>query len=239
MKMQCLLADDEPLARKGIENFIREIPFLELTGSCSSALQVVELLAQRKTDLLFLDIQMPRMTGLELLKSLPQPPITIVTTAYPGFAVESYELAVLDYLLKPIPFERFVKAVYKAKEYFDMQQQLLLNKEHIYDYCFIKCDKTYEKIFYSEILYVEAFVNYVVIHVQDRKYLSYLTLKAVEDQLPKTQFLKINKSNLISLQKIDRIEGNEISIGSHKLQIGRSIKEQVMETILNDRLLKR
>lgn len=167
--MQCILADDEPLARKGIENFIREIPFLELADSCCSAMQVMDVLSTKKPDLLFLDIQMPKMTGLDFLKSLPQPPITIITTAYPNYAVESYELAVIDYLLKPIPFERFVKAVNKAREYFELQNNVQANKEQAHDYCFIKCDKTYEKIDYADILFVEAFVNYVVIHLKGKK----------------------------------------------------------------------
>lgn len=236
--MQCILADDEPLARKGLENFIREIPFLELTDACGSALEVIEILGSKKTDLLFLDIQMPRMTGLDFLKNIPQKPMTIITTAYPNYAVESYELAVMDYLLKPIPFERFVKAVTKAREY----HELLHNKaarDSSPDYCFIKCDKTFEKILYNDIIYVEAFVNYVVIHVPGKKFITYLTLKAVEDQLPDGRFLKINKSYLVSVQKIERIEGNEVVLGNTRLQIGRTFKDHVLETLLNDRLMRR
>lgn len=238
MKIQCILADDEPLARRGIENFIREIPFLELTDTCSNALEVIDVLGRKQTDLLFLDIQMPRMTGLDLLKSMPQRPATIITTAYPNYALESYELAVMDYLLKPIPFERFVKAVNKARDYFYLVNNVRNNNADP-DYCFIKCDKTFEKILYSDILFIEAFVNYVVIHVTGKKYITYLTLKAVEDQLPSDKFLKINKSYLVSIQKVERIDANEIVIGNTRLQIGRTFKDQVMDTILNNRLLKR
>ena len=173
------------------------------------------------------------------LKSIKYSPITILTTAYPNYAVESYELAVIDYLLKPIPFDRFVKAVNKAKEYFELQNGNHVSSQITSDYCFIKCDGTYEKIYYSDILYVEALQNYAVINLRDKKYISYLTLKAVEEHLPSAQFLKINKSFLVSLQKIERIEGNEIIINSKRLQIGRTFKSMVMETILNNRVMKR
>lgn len=237
MKIQCILADDEPLARRGIENFIREIPFLELTDSCSSAIEVIDILGSKKPDLLFLDIQMPGMTGLELLKSIPNLPLTIITTAYPNHALESYELDVLDYLLKPVPFERFVKAVNKARDYFLLTQAKSTTVAP--DYCFIKCDKTFEKILYNDIVYVEGFVNYVVLHTTGKKFISYLTLKAVEDQLPDDKFIKINKSYLVSLQKINRIEGNELVLGSVRLQIGRTFKDNVLNTLLNNNLLKR
>lgn len=238
MKMQCILADDEPLARKGMENFIRDVPFLELVASCSSSMEVIDVLSNKRADLLFLDIQMPKMSGISLLKNIPGLPITIITSAYPNYAVESYELAVIDYLIKPIPFDRFIKAVNKAKDYFELLQNRQANKEKLLDFCFIKCHKSYEKLFFEDILYIEALLNYVIIHTQAKKYISYLTLTGLGDQLPASQFFKINKSYIVNIQKINKIDGNEIIIGSIHLQIGRSFKDLVTK-LLNEKLLKR
>jgi len=236
--MKCILADDEPLARKGIEKFIKEVPFLELVDSYTNALQLIDKLSVGKADLLFLDIQMPKMTGIDFLKNMTHPPITIITSAYSTYAVESYELNVLDYLLKPISFERFLKAVHKAKDYFELQQNSSSNKETVYNYFFIKCDNRYEKLLYNDILFVEALQNYVVIHTETQKFISYITLKSVEEQLPKEQFIKINKSYIVSLLKIKSIDANVLTVGKHTLPIGRMFKEAV-QAILSDRLLKR
>lgn len=239
MKMKCLLADDEPLARKGMENFIQEIPFLELKNSCSNAFEVMDSLANHKIDLVFLDIQMPKMSGTSLLKIMPSMPLTIITTAHPDYAVESFELEVIDYLLKPIPFERFVKAVHKAKELFELRQQGVQQKKLQGDFCFIKCNKSYEKIFYNDILFIEGLQNYVVIYLKGKKYISYLTLKGVEDQLPPSQFVKVNKSTIVNLQKIRSIEGNEILLDENHIAIGRAYKDEVLDRIINQHLLKR
>ena len=239
MKMRCILADDEPLARKGLENFIRDIPFLELSASCSNAVEVMQVLADQPIDLLFLDIQMPKMSGMTLLKNLQHPPITIITTAYPNYAIESFDLAVLDYLVKPIPFDRFVKAVDKAKEYYTLVQKTKNSSDLATNFCFIKCDKMYEKIYYKDLLYVEALQNYVVLYEETKKHTTYLTLKGLEEQLPTSDFIKINKSHIVNLQKISRLDGSELTIGNTRLQIGRSFKESVMETILKGKLLKR
>ena len=239
MKMKCLLADDEPLARKGMENFIKEIPFLELCHSCSSAIEAMDILAKQKIDMVFLDIQMPKMSGIGLLKVMPNMPLTIITTAHPNYAVESFELEVVDYLLKPIPFERFIKAVHKAKELFELRQRITANKTIDADFCFIKCNRSYEKIFFNEILFIESLQNYVIIYLKDKKYISYLTLKGVEDQIPASQFVKVNKSAIVNLLKINSIEGNEIVLDNHHIAIGKAYKDNVLNKILNRHLLKR
>jgi DNA-binding LytR/AlgR family response regulator len=241
MKMRCIIADDEPLARKGIENYVREIPFLEHVASCSSAMEVIDALKDTTSDLLFLDIQMPKMTGLSLLRNVPNLPLTIITTAYPDHALESYELDVMDYLVKPIPFDRFVKAVNKAKDYHEIRRNDQRGKDNPGggDFCFIKCDRSYEKIFYKDILFIEAMLNYVVIHVPGRKYISYLTLKSIEEQLPSSQFLKISKSYVVNILGVTKTDGQELSIGNVTLQIGRAFKEDVMTALLKGRLLKR
>ncbi len=237
--MNCLLADDEPLARKGLENFIKDIPYLDLKASCSNALEVLDVLSKNKIDLMFLDIQMPKMTGISLLKTISKPPICIITTAYPNYAVESFELAVIDYLLKPIPFERFTKATQKAKEHFELQKSAENGTLQQHDYCFIKCDKTYEKINFSDLLMVEALQNYIILHTVYKKYITYLTLKSVEEQLPSSTFMQVNKSYIINTQHIQRVEGNEVSIGTTSISIGRSYKDAFMDKLLRDKLLKR
>ncbi|RPD38172.1 LytR/AlgR family response regulator transcription factor [Chitinophaga barathri] len=230
MNLRCLVVDDEPLARKGLKEYIADVSFLDLAGECDSAIKAVDFLHKEQVDILFLDIQMPRMTGLELLRTLPQHPLVILTTAYADYAVESFELDVFDYLLKPVSFERFLKAVNKAKT--------LLKKETA-EYFFIKCDNKLEKIALAEVLYTEALQNYVAIHTPTRKYITYLTFNGVEEYLPGERFLKVHKSFIVALDKIESIEGNELIIGGHHIPISRNLKDEVMEKILHNRFLKR
>lgn len=230
MNLRCLVVDDEPMARKGLKEYIADVSFLELAGECDSALKAVDLLHKEQVDLVFLDIQMPRMTGLELLRSLPQRPLVILTTAYAEYAVESFELEVFDYLLKPISFERFLKAVNRAKT--------VLKKETAESF-FIKCDNRLEKILLTEVLYAEALQNYVAIHTPARKYITYLTFKGVEEYLPGDRFLKVHKSFIVALDKIESIEGNEVILSGHRIPVSRNLKDEVMEKILHNRFLKR
>lgn len=230
MNLRCLVVDDEPLARKGLKEYISDVSFLELAGECDSAVKAADVLHNEQVDILFLDIQMPRMTGLELLRTLPQRPLVILTTAYANYAVESFELDVFDYLLKPVSFERFLKAVNKAKT--------TLKKETA-EYFFIKCDNKLEKIALAEVLFAEALQNYVAIHTPARKYITYLTFKGVEEYLPADRFLKVHKSFIVGLDKIESIEGNEVIIAGHHIPISRNLKDEVMEKILHNRFLKR
>lgn len=234
--MNCIIADDEPLARKRLENFIKEIPFISVSHSCTNALEVLEVLSKEKIDLIFLDIQMPKMSGMNLLKTIPHPPLTIITSAHQDYAIESYELSVIDYLLKPFSFERFILAVNKAKHQFDLVNTAT---KPISTFFFVKIDKSYEKIFFNDILYVEALQNYLVIHTAYRKYIVYLTLKSIEEQIPPHLFLKINRSYIVNIDKITSLDGNEIFIGQIHLQIGRSFKEDVMKQLLSKRLIRR
>jgi DNA-binding LytR/AlgR family response regulator len=237
--MNCIIADDEPLARKGLTNFVNEVPFLRLIAMCSNAFQVIDELKNNSCDLLFLDIQMPKMTGIEFLKNVHNAPATIITTAYPDYALVSYELDVIDYLVKPIPFERFVKAVSKAKEYSYLKSLSVQEKSNA-DFFFIKCENRYEKIFFKEIIFVQALQNYVIIQTESKRFISYLTFKGVEEYLPKENFLKVNKSYLVSLAKVESITSHEIKIGSHSFKIGDSHKDEVKDRLLKDnKLLKR
>lgn len=242
MKINCIIIDDEPLARKGLEEYVQDTELLQLQGTFDNALKATDILMTGKIELLLLDIQMPKITGLEFLKTLANPPLTILTTAYPEYALQAFELNVLDYLLKPFSFERFLKAVMKAKSFLETVQQppTLPAIENAADaYFFLKTENKLVKIAYEEVLFVEALQNYVAVHTKGKKYLSYLTIKSVEEQLPAHRFIKIHKSYLVAADKVESIEGNEIKIGPHQIPISRNNKEEVLEKILQNRLLKR
>jgi DNA-binding LytR/AlgR family response regulator len=237
MKLNCIIVDDEPVARKGLEEYIMDCGFLTMEGSCENAIKAMTLLNEKAVDLIFLDIQMPKMSGIDFLKSLHQPPMVIFTTAYPEYALESYELDVIDYLVKPIPFERFLKSAQKAFDYKSLREKALAGSAT--DYFFVKSDNKYEKVKYADVLFVEAMQNYCIIHTSSGKLITYLTFGSMESNLPADQFLKVHKSFLVSIQKINAIEGSEILIGRARIPISRSLKEQVMKRIMDNNLFKR
>ena len=183
---------------------------------------------------------MPKISGLEFLKSLQQPPPVIFTTAFPQYALDGFDLNALDYLVKPISFDRFVKAAMRAKEYYEVRKKnTAAETNQPAEYFFIKADNKLVKIEYDEILFVEALQNYVTIQTPDKKYITYLTFKSVEEYLPADKFIKTHKSYIVSASKIDSIEGNEIRIGNHHLPISRNLKDEVMEKLLKGKFLKR
>lgn len=234
MILNCLIIDDEPLARKGLREYIAEVDFLQLAGEAEHPLKALPLLQSTPVQLLFLDIQMPRLSGLDFLKTLQVRPMVILTTAFSEYALQGYELNVLDYLLKPISFERFLQAVMKAKAQYEAQAG-----EPLPEHFFIKCDNRLEKIFYRDLLFVEAAQNYVILHTKDKKQIAYITFKAVEGYLPAGQYMKVHKSFIVSIAHIDRIAGNEIYIGPHRIPISRNMKEEVMERLLKGRYWRR
>jgi DNA-binding LytR/AlgR family response regulator len=241
MKLNCIIVDDEPVARKLLEEYIEDVPFLQLAGKAENPIKANVLLNESDIDLMFLDINMPKMSGIEFLRSSKSLPLTILTTAYTAYAIEGFELDVLDYLVKPFSFERFLKACNKAKDYFAFTNTSIENKtrEDSTPYFFVKCEGRIEKILYDELLYVDAMMNYVVLHTEERKLIVYLTMKGISEQLPPDLFLKIHKSTIININKIKSITGNEISIGSAKLIISQNLQENVMKQILKDKMLKR
>jgi DNA-binding LytR/AlgR family response regulator len=178
---------------------------------------------------------MPKLSGIDFLKTLNSPPMIIFTTAYSEYALEGYSLDIIDYLVKPIPFERFLKAVQKAYDYHSLKHKATLNP----DYFFIKCDHKYERISYSEVLYVEAMQNYCIIYTLGRKLIAYITLTGLEEQLPKQRFLKVHKSFLVSVDKINALDGNEILIGAARIPISRSLKDEIVQKIMGNKLFKR
>lgn len=241
--MNCAIIDDEPLAREGLSNYVREIDFLKLVGICENPIELTSLMHQHKVDLIFLDIQMPKMNGMEFLKITDEVPIVIITTAYPSYALESFQLDVMDYLLKPITFDRFFKAVKKARDYFQLKStgHSVSNPAHSEEpgYFFIKCENKYEKIFAQEILYIEGMQNYVQIVTEKGKYMTLLTLKDIEHNLENESFLRVHKSYIINISKINSIETHEICIRTHRIPISRNFRDQVMEKVLNNKLWKR
>lgn len=236
--IRTILIDDEPLARKGLKEYIEDVDFLQLTGTFEDPLKAMKIFSEGQVQLVFLDIQMPRLNGLDFLKTLKQPPPVIFTTAYPQYALEGFELNAIDYLVKPISFDRFLKAVLKVKEYYELRQKNTIETQKE-DFFFIKADNKLVKIFFDEILFVEALQNYVAIHTTARKYLSYLTFRSIEDYLPADRFIRTHKSYMVSAARIDNIEGNDIRIGDHHIPISRANKEEVMERLLKGRFLKR
>jgi DNA-binding LytR/AlgR family response regulator len=239
MKINCIIIDDEPLARKGLAEFVAEIDFLELKGLGENALAANNLLSQHTIDLIFLDIQMPKMTGIELLKALKQKPMIIFTTAYSEYALQGYELDVLDYLVKPISFERFLKACNKAKEFYAFKNTNPDSNPKTADYFFVKCDNGYEKIMYDDLLYIEAMENYVKVHTPIKKLVIYLTFKSLADSMPASKFIKVHKSFMVAIEKVTAINGNELKIGKDSIPISRTMKDEVMEVLIKNKLLKR
>lgn len=234
-KIRCVITDDEPFARKGLQGYIEQIDFLELKGVCENALELNSLLKKEPVDLLFLDIEMPYVTGIDFLKNITSPPKVIFTTAYEKYALQGFELEVLDYLLKPISFERFMRAANKAFDYFRGQQATASGE----DYIFVKADSKLEKIHFSDILFIEALENYVAIYTGEKKIIAHLTLKMLQDKLPHGAFIQPHKSYIVSIGKINSIEGNILHVLHYQVPISKYQKEEIMEKIVNSKLLKR
>lgn len=239
MELRCLVIDDEPLARRGLVNYIGEVPFLRLAGEAAGPVEALPMIQALKPDLLFLDIRMPRMSGLELLANLPNAPLAILVTAFSEHALESYDLDVVDYLVKPVPFERFLKAVGKARELHSFRAGVPSKDPHARDHFFVKCKGCYEKVPLPELLYVEAMQNYVILHTEDRKLVTYLTFKGVEERLPASRFLRIHKSYIVARDRIESIDGEHVRLAGRELPIGRSYRDDVMDQVLRNNVLKR
>ena len=240
MNLRCVAIDDEPLARECIVNYANEVHFLQMVGTGSNPVDLTRLLYEQEVDLIFLDIQMPFINGIDYLKMTQKLPMVIITTAYPSYALEGFQLDVLDYLVKPITFDRFFKAVAKAKDYHQLlSKSVATDTEPAADYFFIKCDYKYEKIYFNDILYIEAMQNYVTIYTNKGKYITLLYLKNIEENLDKQRFIRVHKSYLVSIPKIECIENNEIIIQSFRIPISRNYREEVIDKVVNKRLWKK
>lgn len=242
MVLTCVIIDDEPLARECISNYVAQVDFLKLVGTGNNPLDLTQLMDQHSIDLIFLDIQMPIMNGIDFLKSVQDPPMVIITTAYPHFALEGFHLDVMDYLVKPITFTRFFTAIKKAKDYHHLlTTSAPADNSHggAADYFFVKCGYKFERIDLNEILYIEAMQNYVTIFTVKGKYVTLLQLKNVEENLNPQSFIRVHKSYIVSIAKIDTIENNEIKLKSFRIPISRQYRDHVIEKVVNNKLWKK
>jgi len=229
--MNCIIVDDEPLARDILENFIGKVPFLELKAFCKSGFEALEILRKEKIDLIFLDIQMPDMTGIQLYESLNYKPIVIFTTAYSNYAVTGFDLNAVDYLVKPFAYQRFLKAVNKAYEQLNQRKPVAASKFH-HDFMFVKDGTKIVKVVYEDILYLEGMKDYVKIILKEKKMvLTLISMQNIVRKLPEGQFVRIHRSYIVSLSKIDSVEKNRVVVGGKWLPVGNSYKNLLMDAL--------
>jgi DNA-binding LytR/AlgR family response regulator len=238
MKLKCIIIDDEPIARKVLQEFIEEIDYLELIGQAENPLKAMSLLNDNEADIVFLDINMPKINGIEFLKTSKLKANIIMTTAYADYAVEAFGLEVLDYLVKPVAFDRFLKACNRAKERGKLIEFGTVMQSKA-DHFFIKCNNQIDKVFYTDLIYAEAMLNYVMLYTTSKKMMVYVTIKALEEQLPSDIFIKVHKSFIVNINKIKSIEGNILDIGNEKITISQSLREKVIAEIVKDKMIKR
>ena len=230
--MNCIILDDEPLARAEIQSLIREVSNLEILGDFSNALTAVDFLKTNQVDLIFLDIQMPLMTGLEFAESLPKQSLIIFTTAYSQYALKSYELDAIDYLLKPIEKQRLEKAIYKAELYNQLlSQETIKNtvESNTKDFLFIKADRRFYKLNFDEIKFIEGLKDYVVIHTKTQKLITAMNLKTIHQKIPADIFLRVSKSFVINLNFIDSFDKHNIYIDESEIPLGEVYKSDFFE----------
>jgi len=239
MKLKCIIIDDEPIARKVLQEFVEEIDYLELAGQAENPLKSMILLNENDIDIIFLDINMPKINGIDFLKSSKTTASIIMTTAYAQYAAEAYGLDVLDYLVKPIAFDRFLRACNKAKEIRELKKIKQVKPNKTNDHFFIKCNNQIEKVFYEELIYAEAMLNYVMLFTNSKKMIVYVTIKSLEEQLPANMFMKVHKSFIVNLSKIKSIEGNILDIGNEKITISQNLKDKVISEVVKDKMIKR
>ena len=241
--MKVIIVDDEPLALDILETFIEKMPDLELVARCTNAFEANQILKEQTVDLMLLDIQMPQLNGIDFLKSLTKPPITIYTTAHPDFAVQGFELNACDYLMKPISLDRFMKSINKARDIFEREHKTALNspvEDANTEYMFVKADKKLVRIKFSDVLYIEGLKDYVIIRTESEKIISLQTMKSLEEKLPSSKFVQIHRSFIVGIDKIKAIDGNSVEVtekGQPKLlPIGKNHKDEVLEIIEKHKL---
>ncbi len=236
-KITCIIVDDEPLARDVIETFISRIDGLELIGTCADALEAFNLISKKDIDLVFLDINMPEITGIDFLKDLNPSPKVIFTTAYSNHAVDAFNLEAVDYLLKPIEFSRFLKAVNKVfKELIPIHQKNSKTKPQSYSsyqetFLYLKVEKKMQKVFLKDIQYIESLRNYIKIKMVDRELIAYKSISKIEETLPGKKFLRVHRSFIVGIDFIDSFSPSEIDIKGVKIPVGRNYKETVKDIL--------
>lgn len=238
--MKCIIVDDEPLAREVLESYVDKVDGLELVASCDNAVKAFDILKKETVDLIFLDIQMPKLNGIDFLKVLNPLPKVIFTTAYREYAIESYELDVVDYLLKPISFQRFLMAVSKAMNGLEsvanepVQTTIADDLRSDHPYIFLKADRKMVKVYLKDILYIESLKDYVRIKMPQKDVISLQKISFLEQKLPEDCFVRIHRSFIVPIKKIEAFSQNVIEIGGTELPIGRNYKENVLQILNND-----
>lgn len=230
--MKCIIVDDEPLARNSIKRHIANVPVLTLIGQFANTANAGQFLQENNVDLLFLDIEMPGVNGIDFARTISQNTLAIFTTAYPQYALDSYEVDAVDYLVKPIEAERFRKAVNKATSYHSLLQE---NKQEIIEnieneYIFVRSDKRFYKVYFREILFVEGLKDYVIIQTANRRLITRMYLKIIHEQLPKC-FFRVNKSYIVNIEQIESFDNNDLYIGSFEITIGSTYRESLFKAL--------
>lgn len=240
--MRCLVVDDEPLARQLIESYIHRVDGLSLVKSCSNAVEAFTIIQQQQIDLVFLDIQMPQITGIDLLKTLKQRPRIILTTAYREYAVDAYDLDVTDYLLKPILFERFLRSI--SKIYQLKQPNELVNEEiskwpsYEEAYTYLKEDREMVKVFLKDILYIESLRDYVRVKTTSKQIVTYQKISYLEQKLPEGKFIRVHRSFIIALDKVSSFSNSSVKINTFDIPIGRNYKNQALNALNKSNVLQ-
>lgn len=240
--IRAIIVDDEPLAIEVLETYVNKLPELILVAKCENAIEANDVLKKHEVDLMFLDIQMPQLSGIDFLKSLAKPPFVVFTTAYPDYAVEGFELNAVDYLLKPISFDRFLKAVNKVSDKMSIKKSdntPLVNDYHE-EFIFVKADKKLVKVNFNDVLYIEGLKDYVIIKQNSGRLITLQTMKSLEDKMPTSQFRRIHRSYIVNVDKIQAIVGNMVEIMDgnkvKQIPIGNNYKDDLLALVNDNRL---
>jgi DNA-binding LytR/AlgR family response regulator len=234
--MNVIIVDDEPLALEVIETYLENFPELTLKAKCANAIEAFEALENERIDLMFLDIQMPQISGIDFLKSLKNPPKVIFTTAFSNYALEGFELNAVDYLLKPFSLDRFNKAVQKFKEIFNKNDKNTDPENEQPDYIFVKADKKLIKLRFEDIFYVEGLKDYVILHTPTGRIVTLQTMKSLEEKLPSSNFIRVHRSYIVNLNLIELLEANSVTVNRKKIPIGKNYKDELFNVINQKRL---
>ena len=240
--MNCIIVDDEPLAREAIQMLIDQTDNLDLIGSFNNSGSATKFLAKNGVDLIFLDIQMPGINGIDFARTIPKETFVIFTTAFSEFATDSYEVDAIDYLIKPVKLERFQKGVNKARTYFKLLKADYRNNNietFTDDHFFVKADRKIFKIYFNRILFIEGLKDYVVMHTENQKLITAMNIKTIHDQLPKNMFVRVSKSYVINARHIESVDNNTVYIGENEIPIGTIYRDLFFSEFVTKKILSR
>lgn len=233
--IKCIVVDDEPLAREGMEEYIAQVDFLKHVGSCKNAIEASAVIHRESVDLVFLDIQMPMLTGIEFLRELSNPPAIIFTTAHREYALDGFELQAVDYLLKPISFARFLRAVNKVQDNLGREKSQKTVDDHFY----VKEDGILVKVMFRDILYVEGVKDYIFIHTKDKRHMVLTSMKSAMARLDSEGFLRVHRSYIINTAYVTALEGNMLHIGPHTVPVSKNHRDEVVAKVVGNKLWRR